>query len=643
MKTGKTPRFDVELVTTGHDTKKLEQLLHRVRGLSASPATIVSSCPCTIATNISEGGIKKLQHYLGQLGATIHVRRHNSTTLSSQAKTAKRSSNSSHQAALKSSESQEATTQAVPVYPQNSTPVSVYSTPHYQNNQNNSSRFRYSENHETSQPTTAIATTSITLKRSVGELTRALQDKDWTVREHALLELGKIPSDGVIRHLTKALKDDVWHVRRTAIEMLSKTGSDAVLKDIAKCLDDAVWHVRYQAVEALSQTESDRSVKPLISALHDENWVIRRRAVQALGRLRSKRAASGIMSCLQDEVWHVREVAARALGQIRSEKAVRTLISALRDPNWHVRSMIVSSLWQIGSEQAIQGLVDVLGDEQWMVHWKAAYALGKIGTTDIIPLLAQMEKEPGSFLSELSRKVLSSLDVVVESRGHSQPRVEYRSEDRYANMCYIPAGNFIMGHDDGPDNAKPAHQIFIEGFFIDTYAVTNYQYKIFDPSHEYPQNMDACPVVNVTWEDANAYAEWIGKRLPTEAEWEKAARGGDGRLYPWGDEFDPARCNTEESGIRHVTPVNDYSLGKSCFGVYDMIGNVLEWTADRYAPYPGSSYDNPDVEEQFIVLRGGSWLHPGSRSTCSTRLYAPAANRSNFIGFRCVKDLHNSR
>jgi formylglycine-generating enzyme required for sulfatase activity len=181
--------------------------------------------------------------------------------------------------------------------------------------------------------------------------------------------------------------------------------------------------------------------------------------------------------------------------------------------------------------------------------------------------------------------------------------------------------------------------VFLEGFFIDTYEVTNAHYKQFDPSHTYPAEQGRYPVVNVTWEEARAYAEWIGKRLPTEAEWEKASRGAEGRVYPWGSDFDSQRCNTQESGHRTLTPVDSYQNGQSVFGVWDLVGNVLEWTADRYTPYPLSQYDSPDFGEDFIVLRGGSWIHAKQQATCASRLYAPAGNRSNFIGFRCVKDL----
>lgn len=630
MKTDQRLRFDVELVTTGFDKGMLEKLLHRIKGLSDSPAAIVKSCPCIIATNISGKASKKLQQYLGQTGARVAIRKHTNSSHSLPESSTVSDSHPQEQASQV--EQISLSKQAVPISPQEMTTVSRQRGGH----QAQSRQRQTSSDNNAGQ---SLAATSITLKRSVGELTRALEDKDWTVREHAITELGSVPSDGVLRHIIKALKDDVWHVRCTALEVLSKSGTEAALREMSKCLRDDVWHVRYQTVEALSRIQSDKAIRPLILALDDENWQVRQRAVQALGDLRSNRALGGILACLRDDVWHVRESAAKALAKIRSEKSVKALLNSLQDPNWHVRSMAISALWQIGTQRAIEGLIGALQDEEWMVHWKAAYALGKIGTINILPLLNWMEKDRHALVSEAAKNVLRSLYIVTEARRRSLPRMEYRAEDPYTNMMYIPAGEFLMGDDAGPDNARPAHQVFVKGFLIDAYEVTNYQYKQFDPAHQYPQGLEAYPVVNVTWEDANAYAEWIGKRLPTEAEWEKAARGVEGFAYPWGSDFDSAVCNTQEVGIRRLTPVNQYPGGRSPFGVYDLFGNVLEWTADPYHPYPDSPHDCPDYQEQFIVLRGASWIHAGLQHSCVTRLYAPPENRSNFIGFRCVREV----
>jgi formylglycine-generating enzyme required for sulfatase activity len=208
-------------------------------------------------------------------------------------------------------------------------------------------------------------------------------------------------------------------------------------------------------------------------------------------------------------------------------------------------------------------------------------------------------------------------------------------------MVLIPAGEFVMGDNQGNEDESPSQRIYVEAFYMDKYPVTNLQYRRFKPSHNYPTGTDLHPVVHVNWEDAKAYAEWARKRLPTEEEWEKAARGHDGRRYPWGNEFDKNRCNSEESGIHRTTPVHRYLQGRSIYDAHDMVGNVLEWTTTTYQPYPGSSYNTLDFEQDFKVLRGGSWLQKGSTDArCTRRFYAPPSNRSNFIGFRCVKDLH---
>ncbi|PIE28960.1 hypothetical protein CSA57_10890 [candidate division KSB3 bacterium] len=595
LDTQQSPRFNVELLSIGPHKEKLERALQRVRGLCVSPPEILKNCPCLIASNISGNASQKLQLFLEQFGAHVAVREH-------------------HRRMQKASDRDVETSSPGP------TPLL--------------------RTREKQKPSKSPA---LTLKRSVAELTHALKDKDWTVRQAALIELGATPSQGVIQHIIVLLKDDIWQVRRTALDILGQIGSNTVLKEMLKGIEDDVWQVRLQAVDSLGRLHSDKAVKSLLSALNDENWHIRVRTLHVLGEILVRRSVNNVMACLQDEVWQVRQAAAELLGKLQSDKAVSALTQALWDSNWQVRSAAISALRQIGDERSILALLDALEDEEWIVHWKAAHALGKIGTADMLPALLRLSRDVHPSLRELSSKALNALEFVTPAQKHSVLRAEFRAEDPYAGMRYIAPGECLLGDEHGPEDARPACRRQLNAYFIDTYEVTNAQYKVFQPSHDYPQDMADFPVVNVSWDEAKAYAVWIGKRLPTEAEWEKAARGAEGRRFPWGEKFDPAKCNTAESGNSRLTPVGCYPEGRSPFGVCDMVGNVLEWTADRYRAYPWSEYEQADFAGDFIVLRGASWIHSAERAACFTRFYAPAENRNNFIGFRCVKDISTEK
>jgi formylglycine-generating enzyme required for sulfatase activity len=241
-------------------------------------------------------------------------------------------------------------------------------------------------------------------------------------------------------------------------------------------------------------------------------------------------------------------------------------------------------------------------------------------------------------------------------------------------MVTVPSGEFIMGTDevDTEDKATeygitkpwfmdehPAHQVQLPAFYMDRYEVTNAQYREFlqqtgrRPPPDwaggnYPGGKDRHPVVHVTWDDASAYCLWAGKRLPTEAEWEKAAHGTDGRKYPWGNEFDGGRANLNGQ-IGTTTPVGQYENGKSPYGVHDMAGNVWEWTADWYGPYPGNDYQHPMFGQKVRVVRGNSWAPVGHYppeavneikahySRTAFRLFMTPDSFVNDVGFRCAK------
>jgi formylglycine-generating enzyme required for sulfatase activity len=219
-------------------------------------------------------------------------------------------------------------------------------------------------------------------------------------------------------------------------------------------------------------------------------------------------------------------------------------------------------------------------------------------------------------------------------------------------MVEIPAGEFIMGNDGGDDDEKPAHTVTLEAFEIDKFEVANADFAKFVEEtgyqtevektgevgwRRYTEGRDNHPVVKVTWNDANAYCEWAGKRLPTEAEWEKAAKGEEGFIYPWGNEWDPAKTNAKERGIRDTVSVGSFPEGASPYGVFDMAGNVWEWTADWYQAYPDSVYQSEYFGEKFKVTRGGGWFQAADLVTTSNRSATDPSAANDDLGFRCAR------
>ena len=224
-----------------------------------------------------------------------------------------------------------------------------------------------------------------------------------------------------------------------------------------------------------------------------------------------------------------------------------------------------------------------------------------------------------------------------------------------AEMVLIPAGEFLMGSKDGEGFADehPQHTINLDAYYIYKNDVTVAQYRAFCTAtkREMPKApswgwLDNHPMVNVTWDDANAYAKWAGAALPTEAQWEKAARGTDGRIFPWGNDWDATKCNNGVGGKGpgKTSPVGSYPAGASPYGVMDMAGNVLQWCADWYEEdyYKKSPAKNPTGPDsgKYRVLRGGSWGDDGGE------LYRSANRIGNGggiilwydgIGFRCVE------
>lgn len=216
-------------------------------------------------------------------------------------------------------------------------------------------------------------------------------------------------------------------------------------------------------------------------------------------------------------------------------------------------------------------------------------------------------------------------------------------------LVFVPGGEFTMGSDDGPQYSAPAHLVYLDPYWIDLTEVTMLDFIGFVEAtgnapdawadERYLLEADF-PATGILWEEAVAYCEWRGMRLPTEAEWEKAARGTDGRIYPWGRFWRQGRANTSESGIGGPVAVGSYPKGRSPYGALDMAGNVQEWVSDRFDPdyYAESPYRNPTGPEEIlnVGLRGGSWFTDRNLAKTFYRNSSHSALPDSRVGFRCA-------
>ena len=231
-----------------------------------------------------------------------------------------------------------------------------------------------------------------------------------------------------------------------------------------------------------------------------------------------------------------------------------------------------------------------------------------------------------------------------------------REEPVPEEMVAIPAGPFIRGTDNGGFDERPRRTLVLGAFAIDRYEVTNFQYQQFvdatghrksGPPARYAKNMSKMlsinqPVVYVSWEDAETYCHWKGKRLPTEAEWEKAMRGSDGRLWPWGNVEQPNGANWArvQDGHEVSAIVGTFQTDKSPYGVMDGAGNVMEWVDDWYAEryFEEAPEQNPQSPDHgvFRVLRGGGYTTTGTDIRITSRSKMVPDFRDETIGFRCA-------
>ena len=255
--------------------------------------------------------------------------------------------------------------------------------------------------------------------------------------------------------------------------------------------------------------------------------------------------------------------------------------------------------------------------------------------------------------SKFSLPVTKTYSTSHTLTANADVRVREGAPKDTVSMALIPGGKFIMGSNERWDDEAPEYIESVNKFYIDRYEVTNAEYEKFTygtkreepyhwPNGKIPRGKKNHPVIYVSWHDASEYCKWKGKRLPTEQEWEKSARGDSGNIYPWGNTWATNKSNHPYKGSTGTEPVGSYPNGKSPYGLYDMSGNVWEWVDSFYLPHPGNNINRGEYGMDKRVLKGGSWFDCLSYG-CG--LSAPTFNRSfftpevknNSFGFRCAK------
>jgi formylglycine-generating enzyme required for sulfatase activity len=328
--------------------------------------------------------------------------------------------------------------------------------------------------------------------------------------------------------------------------------------------------------------------------------------------------------------------------------------------------------------------IEVLKDAKIPIETRqnAVRVLAAMGGEKAVSALKETVKDKNLTLANAAYQALASLNSAegIEPPRQAEAPAIIKIEKDVSQMVLIPEGNFIYGSREDDKEAanweKPQQTILLPSFYIDIYPVTNRQYCLFlnelkpeekelkewiELSGSYKKERcriskkrgnyvvelgyEDYPVIYVSWFGSKAYADWCGKRLPNEVEWEKAARGTDGRKYPWGDEFDTNLCNSIESGIKHTTPVTAYPEGKGPYGCFDMAGNVWEWCFDWFDENndkTGNRLKGPETGTNRVV-RGGSWVDDAYLCRASFRNVSQPSDRWNDCGLRLARNCSQNK
>ena len=412
--------------------------------------------------------------------------------------------------------------------------------------------------------------------------------------------------------------------RRRAVQALAQMKNERVGPPLLRAVADADPEVSRLAVQGL--VELGEAARPLVEAAlrgNDEQlWLA---ALRYLRLLPDDLLWLEIPEQMWDRLLEVedRRLAVAAMSREKSERLMPRLLRAAADDDAEVFRLAVQGLVELG--EAVRPLVEVALHGEDQALWRAALRY---------LLVHQDDSTWAELLEKAWLKVLG------------QP------------ITWVAPGAFQMGSDEArdPDAYEaelPQHELSLLGYWIGRSPVTVAQFRVFvDTSGQKPGEEKALkgpndhPVMYVSWREAQAYCRWLSEktgqtvRLPSEAEWEKAARGTDGRIYPWGNGWDASRCNTSEGGVGGRTPVGMYSpQGDSPYGCTDMVGNVWEWTSTKWGtsyPYkPDDGREDPQGDDAR-VLRGGAFYYLRRSARCAARRYSDPDSRIVNIGFRVV-------
>jgi formylglycine-generating enzyme required for sulfatase activity len=336
-------------------------------------------------------------------------------------------------------------------------------------------------------------------------------------------------------------------------------------------------------------------------------------------------------------------------------------------------------LKQAGSQPAPVEIIEPPPPARLMINWRRVIlwlliGLAVIAGMGIISLISTSLQQQTNAHIEPTLTQSSILPAVTQAITLTPTEIvsEVSSVDNMV-LVFVPAGEFKMGSArlDDPqtlDEEIPQHIIYLDAYWIDQTEVSNAQYALCVASGSCTKPKDnislsrssyygndqyaSYPVIFVSWSQATTYCNWAGRRLPTEAMWENAARGPDGRVYPWGNTFDGTKANycdincTDawkdigyDDGYIDTSPVGDYPAGASVYGALDMSGNVYEWVADWFEPYSRIRQVNPvgPLSGSEHIMRGGSWGDDSSHIRAAVRSHTNLPDSANFIGFRCAR------